>query len=166
MTNTDEDAVKQVELTVYGTMVLLGVVAAALVKGVVDSAGQLVFIVVTGSLALVVSHAWAAVVAHRLIHKSRVTRVVAVRELWFAATVVIPALAAIAAVLLTAPADDFSLTALVVQLTLMSMLFAIGFIGARRAGARLIVAFAWASLDVVVGVGIVLLKDLLVYFFY
>jgi uncharacterized membrane protein len=166
MTDTDETAVKQVELTVYGTMALLGVVAAALAKNVVETAGQLVFTIITATLALVISHAWAGVVAHRLVHQTRVTRVVAVRELWFAATVVTPAVAAIAVIVVTAPAEDFAFTATMVQLTLMAMLFAIGFFAAHRAGARLVKALAWASLDLAVGIFIVLLKDLLTYFFH
>ena len=50
---TDErtaTVIKQAELTVYGAMMLLGIIEAALIKGVADSNLDLGIVVVTGAL--------------------------------------------------------------------------------------------------------------------
>lgn len=154
-------AVKRTELTVYGAMMLLGIIEAALIKGVADSNVALAVVVITGALGIIIAHGWSSVVAHRLVDRQQLSREAIGTELWFAGSVALPAGLALAVLMITAPLEDFDLSALLTQVMMMSVLFVIGFVGARRTGSGLLGAFAWGTLDVGVGVLMVLVKDLL-----
>ena len=158
-TGTDRKVrVQRASLTVYGAMTLLGIVEAATIKNVADTAAALTIVIVTGSVSIVIAHAWAAVIAHRVVDGHRFTRDEVVAELWFAASFLI---ATGIAILASLPFGDFYTTVQFTLIAMLALLFVVGVTGALRSGAGWTRALGWGLLDVGVGVLIVALKDLL-----
>ena len=161
-TGTDRKVrVQRASLTVYGAMTLLGIVEAATIKNVADTAAALTIVIVTGSVSIVIAHAWAAVIAHRVVDGHRFTRDEVVAELWFAASFLIATGIALLAILASLPFGDFYTTVQFTLIAMLALLFVVGVAGALRSGAGWTRALGWGLLDVGVGVLIVALKDLL-----
>jgi hypothetical protein len=142
-------------------MTLLGIVEAATIKGVAETAIALIIVIVTGSVSIVIAHAWAQVIAHRVVDGRQFTRDEIVAEVWFAASFLISTAIALIAILVSLPIGDFGVTVQFTLVAMLGLLFVVGVTGALRSGATWVRALGWGLLDVGVGVLIVLLKDLL-----
>jgi len=155
------ERVARAALAVYGALTLLAITEAATIKNVVDDARSLSIVLITGSVSVVIAHAWATVVGHRLVRRRRFTREEVVEELWFAGSFLVSTAVALTAIVLSLPSDDFATTVTFTVAALLGMLFVVGVVGALRSGTGWLRAIGWGVLDIGVGVLIVLVKDLL-----
>jgi len=153
--------VQRAALAVYGAMTLLAITEAATIKGVAESPGSLSIVLIAGSLSVVIAHAWASVVAHRLVAGRRFTREEVLEELWFAGSFLAATAVALITIVASLPWESFDATVSLTVASLLGMLLVVGVAGARRSGSGRARALAWGLLDVGVGMLIVLLKDLL-----
>ncbi|MEI6375284.1 MAG: hypothetical protein WCP26_16000 [Actinomycetes bacterium] len=153
--------IERTALTIYGAMTLLGVLEAATTKAVVDSTAALIILIVATSLAIVIAHAWSTVVAHRLVDGEEMSTHRVGNELWFAGSFLVPAVLALATVLITGTFTSHDTSILIAQMVLIVFLFIAGITGARRGGASWGRSIAWGIADVAVGLAIVLLKETL-----
>ena len=156
--------VERTALTIYGAMTLLGVLEASTTKAVVDSTIAVIILIIATSLAIVIAHAWSTVVAHRLVDGEELSSPRVGNELWFAGSFLIPAILAVATVLIAGLFTDHSWSIFIAQGVLLVFLFVAGVMGSRRGGASWARALTWGLIDVGVGLAIVLIKEILYVF--
>ena len=142
-------------------MTLLGVLEAATTQAVVDSTLAVVVVLISTALAIVIAHAWSSVVAHRLVEGRQPSRERVADELWFAGAFFVPAGIALATIVVFGSTDDHSQAIGDAQFALLIFLFVIGLVGARRGGSGWWRSIGWGTVDVFVGFGIVMLKEIL-----
>ncbi len=155
----DPTAAERVAIMVYAAITLLGVIAASSLKQFVTDEPELIAAAVGASLAVALAHGWSAIMAHRLVHRSMMSRDELLAQVAIAGN-----LLAVTAIAVGTIAGgeiiglEFRETVLLVQLVLIALLFLIGFFGSRWAGATWMRAFGWGLLDAGIGVGILLVK--------
>lgn len=153
---------KRATMAVYAAMTMMGVIAAASYKGYIASGPELILVVLGTSSSIVIAHAWAAVVAHRLVKSHRFTREEIVDEFTLAGAFFAPSAIVVALVVIFAASSiSFADLILIVEIVLIATLFVVGLIGSRRAGASWIRSVFWATADAMIGVLILSAKLLL-----
>lgn len=158
----DEHKVVRTTLVVYAAITLLGVIAAGSWKKFVTDEPELIVTTIGASIAVVIAHAWSSIMAHRLVHRSMMTRKQMLAELEVAASFFIITGIAVAAVLTGQTLDwEFDDTVTFTEVVLIASLFTVGLFGSRASGASWGRSLAWGLLDAAVGVAIVVTKLLL-----
>ncbi|NQU37279.1 MAG: hypothetical protein HQ526_06720 [Actinobacteria bacterium] len=155
----ENHVINQVTITVYATITLLGVVAAASLKKYATSEGELMAILIGASLAVSIAHFWSSLMAHRLVHHSMPSATELRREgqivgSFFAVTGVTVGVVFVAGLV----GKDFSTAVLAAEIVLIAALFVLGLAGALWAKTGWPKALAWGFLDASIGVVIVLVK--------
>lgn len=157
----DESSAERVAIMVYAAITLLGVIAASSLKQFATDEPELIAAAVGASLAVALAHGWAAIMAHRLVHRSMMSRKEILAQVAIAGN-----LLAVTAIAVGTIAGgqviglEFPETVLLVQSVLIALLFLIGFFGSRWAGASWTRALGWGVLDAGIGIGILLVKIL------
>ena len=158
----DEHQVLRTTLVVYAAITLLGVIAAGSWKKFVTDEPELIVTTVGASIGVVIAHAWSSIMAHRLVHRSMMTRKQMLAELEVAASFFIVTGIAVAAIVTGQAFDwEFDDTVAFTEVVLIASLFTVGLFGSRASGARWGRSLAWGLLDAAVGVAIVATKLLL-----
>jgi len=151
--------VDRAAMAVYCLITLLGVVSAATSKSVADNSFELGVIIFGTTLTLMIAHAWATVVAHRLVQGHRLDRAQILTEFRHDLAFLVTGLFGLAtlavATLLT---DDYARQVDNEQTMLVLALVVVGVVGGRRSGASWPRAIGWGLLDGAVGLFIVALK--------
>lgn len=157
-----EHGVVRTTLVVYAAITLLGVIAAGSWKKFVTDEPELMVTTVGASIAVVVAHAWSSIMAHRLVHRSMMSRKQMLAELEVAASFFIITGIAVAAIMTGQAFDwEFDDTVVFTECVLIASLFTVGLFGSRASGAGWGRSLAWGLLDAAVGVAIVVTKLLL-----
>lgn len=164
MSGSDHETVERQQLqettiAIYAAITLLGVIAAASWKGLFVDELELIVIIVATTLTVGVAHLWAAISAHRLVHRRPPNR-----EEWreearlFLSVLLVGGLAVGA--FLAGQLVGFELPGAVVLtlLMLVAVLFVVGVVGGRREERGWIASLGLGLLDASIGIVILLAK--------
>lgn len=145
---------------VYALLTLLGVVSAASWKNrIAGDDLELAAMILGTAVSIAVAHAWATVMAHRVVNGSRLT-VAEVREEFGHAWPFLVAAAVPLGVLLVARlgSDNYDSAVDLAQAAMVLAVLGVGLVGSRRAGASWPRALLWGLADAAVGLAMVALK--------
>lgn len=142
---------RQLQITTilsYSAITILGVVAAATMKGNLDSSSDLGLLVIGSAMALAVAHAWATVLAEMIFGGHRPDRRLIWEESKLAMLAMVPALVVVVVLLLmdlAATSFSFETDVTVSMLAAVVILFLAGFEGAYSRGLGRWISFKWGS---------------------
>ena len=146
-------------LAIYAAITLLGVIAAASWKGLFADELELIVIIIATTVTVAVAHLWAAVAAHRLVHRRPLSREELREEVRNVAAVLIVGGLGLAAFLGAGMLGlELAGEVVVTLLMLIAVLFIVGLVGARREGRGWARSVGIGLLDASIGIAILLAK--------
>lgn len=156
---TEHQQLQETTIAIYAAITLLGVIAAASWKGLFVDELELIVIIIATTVTVAVAHLWAAIAAHRLVHRRPPSRAAWRQEARLFLSVLLVGGLAIAA-FLVAEIISFELAGAVTVtlLMLVAVLFVIGVVGGRREERSWPRSLGLGLLDASIGVVILLAK--------
>lgn len=146
-------------LAIYMAITLLGIIAAASWKGLFADYAELVVLIIGGTITVTVAHAWATVSAHRLAHQRGLSATERREELRGMAALLSVGLFAIVTLTVShGVTDSLEESVLLTLGVLITVLFAVGLVGARRMGKPWLRSLGWGLVDASIGIAVLLVK--------
>lgn len=146
-------------IILYSAITILGVMAAATVKGYLDNSWDLSLLIVGSAMALAVAHAWATVLAEVMVGGHHPNRDLIWEEGKLALLALLPAGVVVAVLfLMDLTAASFEVDVTVSMLAAVVILSLVGYLGSDRRGLGRWTSLKWGSASALVGLVSVLVK--------